>query len=100
MPEEDKKLVNDKLAEIDTKVTDVKMDTLENYREMRLELESVFTEVMTRLNKEHPPTVNPGDFANMNTTPGDMPMPPGGIPKMPGNSQEDVPEEPQIEEVD
>lgn len=101
--EEDKKLVNDKLEEIDAKIIDVKMDTLENYREMRKDLETVFADVMTKLHKDHPPTMNPSDFANMSTEPGDptgMPMPPGGMPKMP----EEVPpfrgEEPKIDEVD
>ena len=96
MPDEDKKLVNDKLTEIDTKVTDVKMDTLDNYREMRKDLETVFSDVMAKLHKDHPPTVNPSDFANMSTEPGDMPMPPGGIPK----GTEEVSSDPKIEEVD
>jgi len=100
LSDEDKKLVNDKLEEIDAKVTDVKMDTLDNYRDMRKDLETVFADVMTKLHKDHPPSMNPSDFANMSTEPGDMPMPPGGIPKVP----EDVPQEaqvdPKIEEVD
>jgi L1 cell adhesion molecule like protein len=100
MPDEDKKLVNDKLTEIDAKVTDIKMDTLENYREMRKDLETVFSEVMAKLHKEHPPTVNPSDFANMSTEPGNMPMPPGGIPKAPEYVPDEVSPDPKIEEVD
>ena len=100
MPEEDKKLVNDKLAEIDAKVTDVNMDTLENYREMRTGLETIFADVMAKLHKDHPPSVNPSDFANMSSEPGDMPMPPGGIPKMPEEVPAEVSSDPKIEEVD
>ena len=94
--EEDKKLVNDKIAELDVKIDDIKLDTVENYRDMRKDLETIFAEIMTKINKENPPNINPEDFANMQTESGDMPMPPGGMPNM----SEMPPSDPAIDEVD
>ena len=78
--DDDKKLVNDKLTELDEKVSNIKLDTIDNYRDMRKDLETIFADVMTKMNKDSPPNINPEDFANMQTSPGDMPMPPGGMP--------------------
>lgn len=94
--DDDKKLVNDKLTELDEKVSNIKLDTIDNYRDMRKDLETIFADVMTKMNKDSPPNINPEDFANMQTSPGDMPMPPGGMPNM----SEDTQFNPSIDEVD
>ena len=89
-------MVNDKLTELDEKVSNIKLDTIDNYRDMRKDLETIFADVMTKMNKDSPPNINPEDFANMQTSPGDMPMPPGGMPNM----SEDTQFNPSIDEVD
>ena len=86
--DDDKKLVNDKLTELDVKMSDIKLDTIDNYQEMRKDLDTIFTDIMTKLNKDSPPNVN------MQTNPSDIPVPdPDPVP-------DDVPYKPTIDEVD
>lgn len=47
--DEDKDIVNDKIKEIENKLTNVKFDTIENYDNMKKEMEDIFKKIMDKI---------------------------------------------------